>query len=193
MVSTPVRRSRRRLPHQYPPGKTLFLTWHLHGSLPVVLYPPPRKRSSGKAFVWMDRYLDTTRAGPMFLKNESVAGLVVEAIHRGARELAHYELDAYVVMSNHVHLLVTPRTDPSRFLKSLKGFAARQANRVLGRTGEPFWQAESYDHWVRNAEEHARIQRYIEQNPVKAGFVQRAEDYRWSSAYQRRRVTGAGA
>ena len=88
-------------------------------------------------------------------------------------------------MANHVHLLVTPRTEPSRFLKSLKGFTARQANRVLGRTGEPFWQAESYDHWVRNAGEHARIRRYIEQNPVKAGLVQQAEDYRWSSAYRR--------
>ena len=182
MVTTPVRRPRRRLPHQYPPGKPLFLTWHLHGSLPAALYPPPHKRSSGQAFVWMDRYLDTTRAGPMFLRNESVARLVVEAIHRGARELGHYDLDAYVVMANHVHLLVAPRTDPSRFLKSLKGYTARQANRVLGRAGEPFWQAESYDHWVRDAAEQARIRDYIEQNPVKAGLVERTEDYRWSSA-----------
>src|SRR4051794_28773542 len=53
--------SRRRLPHVYPEGKWLFPTWHLHGSLPQTRYPPPGKLSAGEAFVWMDRYLDTTR------------------------------------------------------------------------------------------------------------------------------------
>jgi len=56
---------RRRLPHHYPQGKWLFLTWHLHASLPHALYPPAYKLSDGQAFVWMDRYLDTTRVGPM--------------------------------------------------------------------------------------------------------------------------------
>ena len=175
---------RRRLPHEYPPGKALFLTWHLHGSLPSSLYPPLGKRSSGEIFVWMDRYLDTTRLGPMFLKHEAVARCVVKAIQRGADELGQYELDAYVVLSNHVHMLAQPRTAPNRFMKSLKGFTAREANRILGRTGQPFWQAESFDHWVRNSGEHARIQTYIEENPVKAGLVQCTEDYRWSSAYR---------
>src|SRR5947209_533326 len=49
----------------------------------------------------------------------------------------------------------------------------------------PFWQAESYDHWVRTEGEWQRIIAYIayiEENPVKAGLVQRAADYRWSSA-----------
>jgi len=50
-------------------------------------------------------------------------------------------------MANHVHLLVLPRVNPSRFLQSVKGYTAREANRLLGRTGQPFWQAESYDHW----------------------------------------------
>ena len=69
-----------------------------------------------------------------------------------------------------------------RLLQSLKGFTAREANRVLGRTGEPFWQAESYDHWVRNEREYLRIADYIECNPVKAGLVGHAGDYPWSSA-----------
>ena len=59
---------------------------------------------------------------------------------------------------------------------------ARQANLLLGRTGETFWQAESYDHWVRDETEWDRIAAYIEDNPVKAGLVHCAEDYRWSSA-----------
>ena len=67
-------------------------------------------------------------------------------------------------------------------LKSLKGASAREVNRLLGRTGEPFWQKESYDHWVRDSAEFERIRRYIEGNPVKAGLVARAEDYAWSSA-----------
>ena len=52
----------------------------------------------------------------------------------------------------------------------------------LGRTGEPFWQKESYDHWVRDQAEWDHIAAYIENNPVQAGLVTRAEDYRWSSA-----------
>ena len=84
-------------------------------------------------------------------------------------------------MANHVHVLLLPGMSPSQLLKSLKGHTAREANRLLGRTGEPFWQRESYDHWARNPAEFDRIATYIENNPVKAGLVQRAEDYRWSS------------
>jgi len=51
-----------------------------------------------------------------------------------------------------------------------EGATARQANLILGRTGETFWQAESYDHWVRDASEWRRIASYIENNPVKAGW-----------------------
>ena len=179
-----MRESHRRLPHQYAEGKWLFVTWHLHGSLPHALYPPRDRLTSGTAFVWMDRYLDTTRLGPMHLAQESLAGIVVASLHRGAL-LGHYELGAYVVMSNHVHVLLLPKILPSRLLQSLKGATAREANGILGRTGETFWQAESYDHWVRDDRERERIVAYIENNPVKAGLVQRAEDYGWSSAGER--------
>jgi putative transposase len=184
----------RRLPHQYPQGKWLFVTWHLHGSLPQARYPPPDKLSTGAAFVWMDRYLDTTRLGPLYLAQESLAGIVVASLRRGAF-LGHYELGAYVVMSNHVHVLLLPKVSPSRLLQSLKGATAREANRILGRTGEMFWQAESYDHWVRDETERRRIVAYIESNPVKAGLVKRAEDYCWSSASeaQKNAETSLGA
>ena len=79
-------------------------------------------------------------------------------------------------MANHVHVLLLPRIPPSRLLKSLKGYTAYQANRLLGRTGEPFWQRESYDHWVRSQEEWPRIAAYIENNPVKAGVVSQTEE-----------------
>jgi putative transposase len=53
---------------------------------------------------------------------------------------------------------------------------------LLGRTGQPFWQDESYDRLVRNGEEFGRIQRYIENNPVATCLVARPEEYLWSSA-----------
>jgi putative transposase len=170
-----------RLAHIYPKGKALFITWSLHGSLPHARYPPSGKQSAGQAFVWMDRYLDTVRTGPKYLGREDIAGMVVDSIERGA-ELGHYELHAYVVMPNHVHLLVLPKTPPSEFMRALKGFTARQANRMLDRIGEPFWQAESYDHWVRNAAESERIRSYIENNPVKTGLAAQPDSYLWSSA-----------
>ena len=135
----------------------------------------------------MDWYLDQACGGPLFLKQLELASMVVECLHKGVA-LGHYELGAYVVMENHVHVLLLPRIALSRLLQSLKGFTAREANRMLGRTGEPFWQAESYDHWVRDEAEYARIARYIENNPVKAGLVARAEDYPWSSANARKRL-----
>jgi putative transposase len=174
--------SQRRLPQAYPPGKWLFVTWHLRGSLPHGRYPPPGKASAGQAFVWMDRYLDQTSSGPLFLSRPELANMVVECLHKGVA-LGHYQLGAFVVMANHVHVLLLPRILPGRLLQSLKGFTAREANRVLGRTGEPFWQAESYDHWVRDEDEYARIAAYIENNPVKAGLVARGELYSWSSAH----------
>ncbi len=178
----PVTTRRRRLPHVYPEGRPLFLTWYLHGSVPPGRYPPPGKLNSGRAFVWMDRYLDTVRTGPHYLRQPRVAELVVDALRRGDQELHHYELLSYVVMSNHVHTLVTPKTPPTAFLRSLKSFTARMANKLLGRVGQPFWQRESYDHWIRNGREMSRVTAYIENNPVKAGLVTDPRDYPWSSA-----------
>jgi type I restriction enzyme R subunit/putative DNA methylase len=85
-------------------------------------------------------------------------------------------------MPNHVHVLLLPQVPPTRLLQSLKGATDREANRLLNKTGQPFWQRESYDHWVRSEEEWNRIAAYIEHNPVKAGLAQRAEDYPWSSS-----------
>jgi putative transposase len=101
---------------------------------------------------------------------------------RWGDEAGNYELAAFVIMANHVHALLLPKIPVDKFMKSLKGYTAREANRLLGRTGAPFWQKESYDHWVRNREEWERIRAYIENNPVKAGLVSSPELYRWSSA-----------
>jgi len=117
----------------------------------------------------------------MYLRQPAIAQLVVESIRKGV-QLGHYELYAYVVMGNHVHVLIDPHIHPSRLLKSLKGATAREANKLVGRTGEPFWHKESYDDWVRDQAEFGRIRLYIENNPVKAGLVKLPHDYPWSSA-----------
>src|ERR1017187_6528516 len=87
-------------------------------------------------------------------------------------------------MSNHVHVLIRPLQQPTRLLQSLKGTTAREANLILARTGQPFWQHESYDHWVRDQPELERIVAYIESNPVKAGLAAEPFLYRWSSAWR---------
>jgi len=89
---------------------------------------------------------------------------------------------AWVVMPNHVHTLFLPRVALPVITRWVKGSTARQANLALARTGQPFRQDESYDHWVRDEKQFIRIARYIEQNPVSAGLVRAAELWPWSSA-----------
>jgi putative transposase len=96
--------------------------------------------------VYIDRYLDTTRQGPLYLRMPGIDRIVVRSLYTG-QALGHYDLHAWVVMANHVHILIDPHIDPSRLLRSLKGATAREANRALRRTGEAFWQKESYDHF----------------------------------------------
>jgi putative DNA methylase len=172
--------SQRHLPHIYVIGQPLFVTFRLHGSLPPGRNFDRESMSSGEAFVCMDRLLDNYRPSPVYLGEPNIAERVIDAIQAGAS--SSYGLHAWVLMPNHVHLLVTTRADVSGCYRQ-KGSTARQGNLLLGRTGAPFWQDESYDRLVRNSEEFGRIERYIVQNPVRAGLARSAEEYRWSSAW----------
>ena len=135
-----------------------------------------------------DRALDRPGLGPQWLRDPRIAALVVETIQIGeARDIGMswrycYEMDAWVVMPNHVHLLILPRVPVPAIMRWLKSWTAREANQLLGRSGQPFWQDESYDHWGRNRQQRDRIVRYIEDNPVSAGLVASAEQWSWSSA-----------
>ena len=171
---------RRRLPHYHSLGQPIFITWRLQGSLPANR-SFPSATTSGQAFVAMDRLLDNARTGPLYLRRPDIAIVVVEAIHYRERE-QHYQLHSYVVMANHVHLLVTPLAEVSKVMQSLKRFTALESNRILGLTGKAFWQDESYDRLVRNGTEFQRIRNYIEMNPVKCGLAVTPEEFPWSSA-----------
>jgi putative DNA methylase len=130
----------------------------------------------------MDRLLDEARSGKVYLRQPAIADMVVEAIHYNADVLGHYELHAFVVMPNHVHLLITPSIELPKIMKSLESITAKRANTMLSLTGNRFWQDESYDHLVRDDREFEKIRRYIEINPVRAGLVRTSCEYRWSSA-----------
>jgi len=206
---------RRNLPHWIPRNATIFVTWRLYGSLPQsclqeleALRSQLQKqekpantdpidwelRNRKKIFAMLDRMLDEATSGPTWLKAPDIARLVQEAFIEKYASL--YNLWSYAVMSNHCHALLKPKlidpsnlqSDPIAFAeitKRIKGYTAREANKILGRTGLTFWQDESFDHWIRNQQEFDRVVAYIENNPVKAGLVTRPEDFEWSSASER--------
>lgn len=181
----------RRLPHWDIVGQPLFVTFRLHGSLPTHRpFAPAVVARSGKAFVAMDRLLDRCAGGPLYLQRQEIAELVVDALQDGERRFQRYQLLAFVVMPNHVHLLVTPKVAAALWLAPLKGFTAYAANGLLARHGQAFWQEESYDHLVRSDAEFERIRAYIEENPVSAGLVSQAGEHPWSSASRRLKAGG---
>lgn len=196
---------RRHLPHWQPPGRALFVTWRLYGSLPLELLKRLRRdrrhdreqqgtkqvlwrqrmRREAKRFRLVDRLLDRGDCGPLWLRDPRVARSVVETLGFCERELQLYALHAYVVMANHIHVLLTPKAPLATITRTIKTFTARKGNEFLSRRGQPFWQDESFDHWVRDEAAFSRIVRYIEWNPVQAGLVRKPEDWPWSSACRR--------
>lgn len=131
----------------------------------------------------IERFLDRG-AGACHLRRHDLADLVTATL-RHFHE-TRYLLHEWVVMPNHVHAIVWPMPNYllSDILKSWKQFTSRRAKPIVGLGDEPFWQPESYDHWIRNDDEKARISRYIRNNPVTAGLCARPEDWRWSSAWR---------
>jgi REP element-mobilizing transposase RayT len=183
----------RNLPHWHPEGVPIFLTWRLFGSLPTstkdtarISYAtiPPSNISPGRKFKKIDAILDKATCGPFWLKDSTVARCVKDAMHFGSEKLNFYALHAFVIMPNHVHLLITPIVPLSRITNGLKGVTARDANAILHRTSQHFWQDESFDHGVRTPAQFDRIRNYIESNPVSAGLVTSPGSWPWSSAAQ---------
>jgi putative transposase len=186
---------RRNLPHWHPEGACLFVTWRLFGSLPNSHLRKTHTARNGCAtngkrleeeppgehFLRLDATLDAAKSGPVWLLDPEFAAYAEYPIVRGA-ELGRYELHAYVIMPNHVHVLLDPHLPLAKISGVIKGVAARDINSRLGRSGKPLWQDESFDHWIRNSAEFERVRQYIEWNPVRARLAPRPEDWKWSSA-----------
>jgi len=198
---------RGKLPHLKKEGAVYFVTFRLADSLPaheVARLKHERQaileqaRAAISPLTWHEEeqllawYCDKVEAlldaghGACWLSKPEIAELVAGALQHFAGQ--RYELRAWVVMPNHVHAVVWPMPGHtlSDILHSWKSFTSSAANRLLRRTGETFWQTESFDHWIRDDEERARLVAYVENNPVKASFCQRPEDWQWSSANGRR-------
>jgi len=192
--------SRGYLPHVKREGASYFVTIRLADSLPqeVLLHfkqqqavqlrklaevdTEGREGANRQLQRQIERYLDRG-VGECHLRRVDIAAMVAEALrHFHGTE---YLLDDWVIMPNHVHLVLWPMPNftLSEIMQSRKRHTARQANLLLGRTGKTFWQPEPYDHWIRNDEEKGRIGRYIQNNPVKAKLCSRPEDWQWGSAW----------
>jgi REP element-mobilizing transposase RayT len=126
--------------------------------------------------------MDKAAFGPVWLADARVAHVVAHTLLYGESGRHFYQLRAWVIMPNHVHALLRPKTSLPVITRWLKGSTARKANLILGRTGETFWQDESFDHRVRDETELDRIVRYVEYNPVSAGLAANPGDRPWSSA-----------
>lgn len=186
-----------QLPHWRQTGATYAVTFRLVDSLPPsVLENWQRERRdiiltarqgarefsegerAGLARLFSEKvesYLDAG-SGSCWLRDQRIAMLVRDALRHfdGHR----YRLLAWCIMPNHVHVIVRPEAgySLSDILHTWKSFTASKANQLLNREGS-FWQAESYDHLIRDEQDLRNQIRYLTQNPTKAGL----ESWPWVS------------
>ena len=190
-----LKKTRGNLPHWTQDGRMYFVTFRLNDSIPEVAM----KEWSDQRAEWIrchgldpkdfrsdqlseeDRNDYARRFGRRFhelLDSGYGACVLQKEVNRRAmvETLEHfegmrYDLGGFVVMPNHVHLLIKPREgfELSTILQSLKSFSAKRINLNEGRSGK-LWQVESYDRIVRNDREMERYVRYLEENPVKANL-----------------------
>jgi putative transposase len=163
---------RRNLPHLQRAGAYYFVTFRLAGSLPLDVV---KKLKENMMFKYYDNALDLALSGPTWLKDTTLARHVHD--HIIAEAIRSYNLVCFTVMSNHVHLLLSPK-NPLRLddaMRRIKQPTAFHCNQMLERKGA-FWQSGSYDHIIRSSE-WERIIRYILNNPVKVGLVKKWRDW----------------
>ena len=203
MIDGQTKYYRRNLPHYHPANATFFVTFRLAGSLPSEAIARLRaERMQDEEFLLkiedekvrkermaeqheryfnkFDEMLDKAVNSQSWLKDERVADMVAAAMC--FRDKKVYDLLAYCIMPNHVHVVFTvERSGASLYkvLQSLKAYTAGEANKILHKNGA-FWQHESYDHVVRDGKELERTIDYVLYNPVKAGLVSSREQWKWS-------------
>jgi putative transposase len=179
----------RNLPHFDGVGATQFVTFRLFDSLPQdVLNLIEVELQSVKTnidrvrFQRKEKYLDVGM-GSCLLREKSCAEIVRDSIL--FLDGKSYGLKAYVVMPNHVHLLV--RFEEGQFLSqalhSLKLYTGHELKKLYPEMPH-IWQDESFDRYMRNKEHFLKTLSYIHQNPVKAKLCASPQEYQWSSAYQ---------
>ncbi|HVP44567.1 MAG TPA: transposase [Terriglobales bacterium] len=117
-----------------------------------------------------------------YLSGPRVAELFVRCLEQ-IRKRYGFRVYGYVVMPEHVHLLVS---EPdvhllSTAIQALKIAVSRRASSAGWRQPQPFWQKRYYDHNVRNAVSFENKLRYLHRNPVTRGLCKDPFDWPWSS------------
>jgi putative transposase len=114
---------------------------------------------------------------------ESYVRLFLKTLY-GYRRQGRLDLHAFVVMPEHVHLLLTPAPDITleRSIQFIKGGYSHALGVELGRKGE-VWQRGYTDHRIRGAADFNAHRNYIHENPVKRWLVESASDYGYCSAF----------
>jgi putative transposase len=189
---------RRHLPHWTVAGRSYFVTIRLKDSLPDHVINALRaereaflKQSQDPEalhafefarFVKVETILDAASYGPTSLGVAPVADLVAKAFV-WLETSKGWIIHALTIMPNHVHVLLQntrgENDQLSHHLGTLKGYTAREANRLLNRQGA-FWMDENFDHWCRSEGELTGYAEYIRQNPARAGLVSVPEDWPWT-------------
>ena len=195
--NAPTHKTRANLPHWTQEGTTYWVTFRLADSLPrekltawkserdawLLSHPEPWDEAEWKDYderfgkrleAWLD-----AGSGQCHLRRPEIRAIVEKCLLHfdGIR----YDLGPWVIMPNHVHLIIRPKGGQtlSKILQGIKGVSAKECNALLGQTGQPFWQEESFDHIVRSQAQFDRFVRYIADNPIKAKL--REGDYQSSS------------
>ncbi len=180
--SQPIAHCSGNLPHWRQENVTYFVTFRLADSIPkeklrcwlkeregwLQRHPEPHNAEERAEF-WklfpaqFHRWLDAG-FGRCVCAQLGVAEIVSGALQHFDGD--RYLLGEYVVMPNHVHVLVAPLGERqlSDILRSVKSYSAKRINAVLKRSG-PIWQQESFDHIVRSPAQLERIVQYIRDNP----------------------------
>jgi len=175
---------RHGLPHFDAPGFLQAITFRLADSLPAeVITKIKATRKDGRSRV-VERALDVGY-GQCVLRNPMAATIVANALRYFDGE--RYHLGEWVIMPNHVHVLVQPLEGVGLpdVVHSWKSFTAQKINACLRLQGT-LWQDSYFDRFVRDERYRTLVAAYIENNPVKAGFVATPEDWPYGSAAARR-------
>lgn len=187
--------SRGYLPHFDHVGLIQVVTFRLLDALPTDLLEKLEKAVSKENDVEkrkrIEAWLDAGY-GSCWLRDPRIAAIVEEALlHFDAHR---YRLLAWAIMPNHVHALVelSPEVLLPDVMHTWKSFTAKAANRILHRSGS-FWMPEYFDRYIRDERHFANAVNYIHSNPVTAGLVAKAEEWRYSSAWRGGQEAAKGA
>ncbi len=175
----------RKLPHWKQKCVTYFITFRLADSIPIKklneikskrakweeLHTKPYSDDEWAEYVKIysekiQGYLDMG-IGSCVLRNNENSKIVADALKYFDQE--KYILDEWVVMPNHIHVIITPinGVDISKIVHSWKSFSALEINKNINNSGS-LWLKERHDHIIRNKKQLRVIRKYILENPKKA-------------------------